>query len=86
MFFEQVKHAPARQQDEEYEFDMQYINIVIENGAEQNLRRTVNDPCQVALQRESHSPGIEPIRYFKVVNGLTDKKIKLIYNELFILR
>ena len=60
---------------------MQGVHIIIENGTEQHLWCAMDTPGKIALQREPHSPGIEPVGEFTVTNGLADKMIDRVFKR-----
>ena len=54
---------------------MENINIVVEQGAKQHLRRAEPPPGKIALKREPHSPCIEPRGYFSMMDTLAHEMI-----------
>jgi len=79
--FQQVVHATARKQDEKKKFNMKGVHIIIKGRTEKKLRGAVNTPGQVALQRKTHAPGIEPVRYLPVADALTDEMIDRVFKR-----
>lgn len=74
-------HAPASHKQEEHEFYMQHVQVVIKKRTEYHLWCTVYAPRKAAMQREAHTPGIEPIGEFSIMNALTDEIIDGVFNS-----